>query len=220
MNEWSSEEVVKLKELVANSNLTNKDIGRQLGRSYNGVVAKIYKLGIQRYNYERWSKKDVDKLKKILSTKNLSCVELGKIFNRHSSSISTKLKRLGIKKHYMLRASINTKNWTKNNMMWLAGLLEGEGCFSNHYGKNHPNGQFSIVLGMTDLDIIERAKSIGGCGYIYSAIRSEDRKPMWLWKVSKKAESYALIAALYSFMGIRRKSKMRECIETFKKARV
>lgn len=44
-----------------------------------------------------------------------------------------------------------------NQIVWLAGLLEGEGNF-RHQGKSAA----IIQLGMTDRDIVERASQIMG----------------------------------------------------------
>ena len=43
------------------------------------------------------------------------------------------------------------------DLYWLAGLLEGEGCFTYSHGR-YP----SIQLSMTDLDIVERAADLLG----------------------------------------------------------
>ena len=44
------------------------------------------------------------------------------------------------------------------DLYWLAGLLEGEGCFSSHRKSGYP----SIVLQSSDKDIVKRAALLCG----------------------------------------------------------
>lgn len=54
-------------------------------------------------------------------------------------------------------ATARTVSTMSEHIAWLAGLLEGEGCFSTQRGRlSYPR----VALGMTDLDIVERAASI------------------------------------------------------------
>ena len=99
------------------------------------------------------------------------------------------------------------KNWTRDNIIWLAGLLEGEGCFSNG----------AIVLRMTDYDVVEKAFSIAGFGKIY--VGGEKKKPhhkqCWHWQARKGKFVYALLIAILPFMGDRRSRKITENIKNW-----
>jgi len=96
---------------------------------------------------------------------------------------------------------------------WLAGLLEGEGCF---YFRSSP----AISLQMTDRDIIEKATSLVNNKKgknIYSYKPKGNRKRAY----SLRIHGYRAIAwmlTIYSFMGERRKEKIRNVISDWKKS--
>lgn len=98
-----------------------------------------------------------------------------------------------------------SEHWTRENIVWLAGLLEGEGSF-------HVKGSGKIViqLGMTDEDVVRKSAFLAGCGAVNGPYQSKryNCKPIWAWKVSKGAHCYALCTAIYPFMGVRRKSQI------------
>lgn len=86
-----------------------------------------------------------------------------------------------------------------SDIYWLAGLLEGEGCFSN--GKKAP--QLRLRVGMTDRDIIERAATIMGCKSIYTVVPKTPRKTYYEATIyGRTAASWMM--TLYVLMGKRR----------------
>jgi hypothetical protein len=102
---------------------------------------------------------------------------------------------------------------TSQQIHWIAGLLEGEGAFKT---GNSP----SIVIGMTDLDIIERFRSV---------TKTIDMKIMpgptkTGWKPAYYTGIYGSLAiqwmmTIYPLMGIRRKAKIKDAIEKWKMQR-
>lgn len=96
---------------------------------------------------------------------------------------------------------------------WIAGILEGEGCFGlQNHGKT-PN----ITLRMTDYDTVYKARMILGGG---SKI-SQQSYPEMNWKTSyscivigKRAIEWMM--TIYKFMGKRRKEKIKEIINVWK----
>jgi hypothetical protein len=100
-------------------------------------------------------------------------------------------------------------NWTRENIAWLAGILEGEGCFSCDRGRPR------IQVRMTDKDVLERCVFISGFGRIYGPINKPNRKPMWYWKVTNSEKSYALICAVYPFLMSRRAEKIRSVVSGY-----
>lgn len=48
----------------------------------------------------------------------------------------------------------------REEMLWLAALLDGEGCFT--FNNGYPN----IVLSMTDEDTVRMAHKRAGCGNV------------------------------------------------------
>lgn len=112
---------------------------------------------------------------------------------------------------------------------WLAGLLEGEGCFFVYTGPHNKRAQLRVQLKMSDRDIVERAvglMAIGGSitehnpngspGQILSA---DTAKNPAAWSVTygacwigQKAEN--LMRRILPYMGDRRTSKIEECLST------
>lgn len=98
------------------------------------------------------------------------------------------------------------------NIYWLAGLLEGEGCFGLS------SGCIRISLNMTDRDIVEQVADLFGC-------RVSTYQPLGNRKRVYSAEIFSNRAAgwmmtLYSLMGERRKIKIRESLLHWKSQRL
>lgn len=73
---------------------------------------------------------------------------------------------------------------------WAAGLLEGEGSFLTKSGRHTP----VVSCQMTDLDVLERLKSIfGGAVYSTSTMRAHYKKT-WRWQVLGDQAEKAMIA--------------------------
>ncbi len=112
------------------------------------------------------------------------------------------------------------ENWTRENIAWLAGLMEGEACFvlcfkQNQNGTRYP--WFSVSVNMTDGDVVDKAARITGMGN-YSGPwpqKNPKHKPFYRWNVTKREYVYALLVALYPFMGLRRKAKIESILEAF-----
>ena len=99
-----------------------------------------------------------------------------------------------------------------SEIQWLAGLLEGEGCFHGYRGK-YANPKVQLV--MTDSDVVERAAKI-------MDVSSTKQKHITLGgKNIYRANVYGPHAVgwmmtLYPLMGQRRKAKIRECLEKWR----
>ena len=89
------------------------------------------------------------------------------------------------------------------DVAWLAGLLEGEGCFSLKKEK-YPR----ISLGMTDEDVVIRAASL-------IKVRVYHHKNVWSFHVHG---AYAIqwMMTLYPFFGKRRKEMVVSIIKFWK----
>ncbi len=88
---------------------------------------------------------------------------------------------------------------------WLAGLLEGEGCFSRGV-RSGPK----VQLQMTDRDVVARAAAlIGGNGKISAYDRSPNRKVIYRVNVQGEA-AIRVMMAVYPLMGERRRAKIRD----------
>lgn len=102
-----------------------------------------------------------------------------------------------------------------HDLYWLAGLLEGEGCFSICGNKKGYKGVPALVLGMTDLDIVERAgRLLGKAPYRPTQVFSAGRRVRDSHRIhiyGKAAVSW--MRRLYPLLGHRRQARIRELLE-------
>lgn len=95
----------------------------------------------------------------------------------------------------------------------MAGLLEGEGCFS--INRNCP----AVILGMTDEDIVKRVCATWG-----STLRGPKRnlnstKDVWVTSIhGSKAVGWML--TLFTLLGRRRRARIREILTLWKRVAV
>lgn len=105
---------------------------------------------------------------------------------------------------------------------WLAGLLEGEGYFGFHGDPKRGGkaGSLRILLGMSDLDVIERARDLMGFKPLLFR-RKPNRlatKPCWQFSLcGRRAAGWMMI--LYPLMGERRRARIRGALEQWRAQR-
>jgi hypothetical protein len=92
---------------------------------------------------------------------------------------------------------------------WLAGLLEGEGCF-----RRSECNAFQISLEMTDKDIVERAAKLMNGRVYQRKMRKEHWKTQWHVHVGADNGKATLLRIL-PFMGERRTQKINEILNKF-----
>ena len=105
----------------------------------------------------------------------------------------------------MWRGSVNFRE----DIIWAAGLLEGEGCFTVH-SKTHPY----LLLDMTDKDVVEKLYSIFPFGNFrgpYIHHKRPEHKPRWRFDAFGPS-CYAIMVMVYPFMGNRRQEKIKQLI--------
>ena len=113
------------------------------------------------------------------------------------------------------------EDFTEPEIAWIAGLLEGEGCFSICIRKTakHNHKTVAVHCEMTDEDVIIKLHKIAGCGTINKRANvsgREDRrvrKPTWIWSVQNHAGILRVCKAILPFMGTRRQAKIKELID-------
>lgn len=93
----------------------------------------------------------------------------------------------------------------RDDLIWLAGLLEGEGTFDLHRGK-----YARIRVGMTDRDVVGRAASLMGTS-IRMSISTMGHKSTYHAEMSG-ARAEALMRELLPYMGARRSSKIGDIL--------
>ncbi|OZV74754.1 hypothetical protein CA850_29695 [Micromonospora echinospora] len=86
-------------------------------------------------------------------------------------------------------------------MIWLAGLLEGEGAFDLQRAR-YPR----VRLAMTDRDVVGRAATLFGCS-VRLSLKPAPHKPMWHAEVQGPAAE-AVMRAILPHMGARRSERI------------
>lgn len=104
---------------------------------------------------------------------------------------------------------------------WVAGLLEGEGCFSifTRSSATHNHKSLAIHCEMTDQDVIEKLHRLVGCGTVNKRQNTSgrkdrrERKPTWIWSVQNHEGIKKVCESIYPFMGKRRQQKIKEMLD-------
>lgn len=114
----------------------------------------------------------------------------------------------------------SVERWTPENLAWLAGIIEGEGCVEFGLQKPRPGPpQYQsgprryqrITVSMTDLDVIERVHHIASCGTITGPYwRPKSTKEIWVWTVQNRPGVVALLRMIHPWMGVRRRAKIED----------
>ena len=106
---------------------------------------------------------------------------------------------------------------TDIDIAWLAGLLEGEGCF--HIANridSYGNKRIVIQLCMTDKDIVERAANLLDVPLKCRNRKTKSGKNLYTANVWDSDKAIAWMLTLYPYLGIRRQSKIRDCLAVWK----
>ena len=101
-----------------------------------------------------------------------------------------------------------------NELYWLAGILEGEGSFyiRTLSGHRYP----TVLVKMTDRDIINRVKDITNLGTIcIKKTLNQNHKDCYQWQVAKTADAVAVMKLVLPLMGERRSQRIKELLREF-----
>lgn len=96
-------------------------------------------------------------------------------------------------------------NGSRDDVLWLAGLLEGEGSFDLHRGR-YPR----VRVAMTDRDVVGRAATLMGCG-VRLSIRPAPYRAMWHAEVSG-ARAVEVMRSILPHMGARRSGRIAQVL--------
>jgi hypothetical protein len=102
-------------------------------------------------------------------------------------------------------AHLHLHTWNRDQFLWLAGWLEGEGSFGLNRGVV-PILQSSSL----DRDVVRRGVTYTLCGNI--TVSGRFGKPFYAWTVYGR-EAYAIMVAIYPLMGERRQKKIKKVID-------
>lgn len=101
---------------------------------------------------------------------------------------------------------------TRDELNWLAGLLEGEGSFMK--GPPSAPNTPSVSVHMTDLDVVERVTKLFGMGFILEPKKQRDHhKKSYLSRV-RGQRAIDLMILLRPLMGERRKSQIDRALSS------
>lgn len=98
---------------------------------------------------------------------------------------------------YDLKPSLDNRE----DVIWLSGLLEGEGTYDAHRGK-YPR----VRLAMTDRDVVGRAATLMGCR-VRLSLKPAPYQATWHAEIQGEKAAQVMRATL-PFMGARRSAKI------------
>ena len=94
---------------------------------------------------------------------------------------------------------------------WAAGLFEGEGCIHVSPRRKSKGHVRTLVIQLTDLDVLHRFHRIVGVGAIYASgsnhLRNKKWKQSWMWQTSAWVDINSVLGAFLPFLGNRRREK-------------
>lgn len=156
---------------------------------------------------------------KILQTaaeNGYSLSKTGGLLNKSKSQVHRLYKKYGIDRTRAKRSSVDAtinRNLTIEQLMWLAGLWEGEGCFTCSQASDTRRIQIQAIIAMCDEDVIKTVKNLLILPTVN--ISRKQPKPEWLpsYRLSISGQnSIVLMKMLYPFMHKRRRLRIEELL--------
>ena len=105
----------------------------------------------------------------------------------------------------------------REEIIWLAGLLEGEGYFGIHPDRRPGDrrGRLEVRLKMTDRDVVERAAGLFPSGASVRPVIDPRPRKSDCYRIGwNGATAESVMRAVLPYMGERRAAKIRECLAT------
>lgn len=100
------------------------------------------------------------------------------------------------------------------DIIWLSGLLEGEGYFMVKEDSSR-RSKYMIAVRMTDKDVVQKVARLFDCAVQFKRRQDRKYKDIWCAEVyGDKAIAWAM--TIYSLMGERRRIRIREMIAIWK----
>jgi hypothetical protein len=105
---------------------------------------------------------------------------------------------------------------------WVAGYLEGEGCFQlakSHERKDGSIYRIPIVnVGCTDLDALLKLQAYTGLGVVrgpYTDPKHPNWKPKYTWRVSRNRDAVYLMELVLPYMCTRRAQQINDVLNEY-----
>lgn len=100
---------------------------------------------------------------------------------------------------------------SREEIIWLAALLEGEGWFGlKYHAPQRKYVNLAIRLGMTDRDVVEHVARLFGCS-VTTTVHQGGRKTMYFATVYGEKARWIMEQVL-PYMGQRRSDKINELL--------
>lgn len=99
--------------------------------------------------------------------------------------------------------------WTRENLAWVTGIVEGEGSISSIQETGKRAIRIAISISMTDVDVLESVQRILGVGTLtgpYDRSRHGCVKPQWVYTIVGK-QALAVGAAIWPWLHERRRAQ-------------
>jgi hypothetical protein len=109
----------------------------------------------------------------------------------------------------MPRGHRTVSDLSHDNLLWLAGLLEGEGAFLKGAPSSPRRPQISVE--MTDEDVVAHVAAVLGVTYFSVAPRRQPWKPSYRLAI-RGAPAVRVMQAIRPFMGARRQLQIDKAV--------
>lgn len=101
------------------------------------------------------------------------------------------------------------------NLHWIAGLLEGEGCFTIKNPKTGTKRSVMVTCHMTDKDVLDRLRTVIGYGLLLGPYSNgKGHKPRYVYSTSGES-AYHLMKLLLPLMCSRRSIRIKQLIRDY-----
>jgi hypothetical protein len=119
-----------------------------------------------------------------------------------------------------MESANRSKNWTRENLAWMAGVFEGEGyvqgrprSYVRADGRPFTTVGFRCAISMIDEDVIRTFHELAGVGTCNGPRQSPSMKhrPLWDYR-AHGADAYALAVAMWPWLKQRRRDQLQTAI--------
>lgn len=101
----------------------------------------------------------------------------------------------------------------KEDVIWLAGYLEGEGCFGAYAAYRRPRSKRPMIqVAATDEDVVLKVSALFGQKLYKRKSRSANRKQVF-YTMCQGDKAVEVMTAILPYMGARRTQKIKEVLE-------
>jgi hypothetical protein len=194
---WTENEIAFLRENYGK--IPHEVIARELGRTPYAVRLKAQRLGIYA---KRWTPDKEEFLKKHY---DMPIEELCRILGETEKSIYMKALKLGLRKQMDNAVWINT-NLSNEQLAYLAGIIDGEGCISFTLAKGGRVIRPFIGIANTKRKLIETIRSwLKLRNVARKSRRSAKHKNVWQIHITRYADVKALLEKVKPYLIIKKK---------------